>query len=106
MTDQQSIFGVLPTFVTHLECSLTGERYESDRLHGLSRAGGRCWCAMISTGCAAPCRARRWPGRRRSVALSRVAAGAPAREHLFARRSRDPAGVAAAHRRAAGAAAS
>src|SRR5204863_5707615 len=29
----------LPTFVTHLECSLTGERYEADRLHGLSRAG-------------------------------------------------------------------
>ena len=31
--------GDLPTFVTHLECSLTGERYEADRLHGLSRAG-------------------------------------------------------------------
>ena len=28
-----------PTFVTYLECSLTGERYEADRLHGLSRAG-------------------------------------------------------------------
>lgn len=28
-----------PTFVTHLECSLTGERYEADRLHGLSAAG-------------------------------------------------------------------
>jgi threonine synthase len=28
-----------PTFVTHLECSLTGERYEADRLHALSRAG-------------------------------------------------------------------
>lgn len=28
-----------PTFVTHLECSLTGEVYEADRLHGLSRAG-------------------------------------------------------------------
>ena len=27
-----------PTFVTHLECSLTGERYEADQLHGLSRA--------------------------------------------------------------------
>lgn len=27
------------TFVTHLECSLTGERYEADRLHGLSSAG-------------------------------------------------------------------
>ncbi|MBC9031645.1 threonine synthase [Sphingomonas sp. JC676] len=25
------------TFVTHLECSMTGERYEADRLHGLSR---------------------------------------------------------------------
>ncbi|WP_267393884.1 MULTISPECIES: threonine synthase [unclassified Sphingomonas] len=27
------------TFVTHLECSLTGERYEADQLHGLSAAG-------------------------------------------------------------------
>ena len=27
------------TFVTHLECSATGERYEPDRLHNLSRAG-------------------------------------------------------------------
>jgi len=28
-----------PTFVTHLECSLTGEHYPADQLHGLSRAG-------------------------------------------------------------------
>ena len=28
-----------PTFVTHLECSLTGERYEADQLHNLSAAG-------------------------------------------------------------------
>jgi threonine synthase len=28
-----------PTFVTHLECSMTGERYDADQLHGLSRAG-------------------------------------------------------------------
>ena len=28
-----------PTFVTHLECSLTGERYSAGQLHGLSRAG-------------------------------------------------------------------
>jgi threonine synthase len=28
-----------PTFVSHLECSVTGERYEADRLHGLSRVG-------------------------------------------------------------------
>ena len=28
-----------PTFVTHLECSLTGETYPADTVHGLSRAG-------------------------------------------------------------------
>ncbi|MED5418619.1 MAG: threonine synthase, partial [Verrucomicrobiota bacterium] len=28
-----------PTFVTHLECSMTGERYEADVLQGLSREG-------------------------------------------------------------------
>ncbi len=28
-----------PTFVTHLECSWTGEIYEADRPHNLSRAG-------------------------------------------------------------------
>ena len=27
------------TFVTHLECSATGERYAADELHGLSKAG-------------------------------------------------------------------
>src|SRR5439155_4238612 len=39
MLDYNWTGGELPTFVTHLECSLTGERYEADRLHGLSRAG-------------------------------------------------------------------
>ncbi|KQM85542.1 threonine synthase [Sphingomonas sp. Leaf23] len=28
-----------PTFVTHLECSMTGERYAADTLHNLSKAG-------------------------------------------------------------------
>ena len=28
-----------PTFVTHLECSISGETYQADTLHGLSRAG-------------------------------------------------------------------
>ena len=28
-----------PTFVTHLECALTGERYPADQVHNLSRAG-------------------------------------------------------------------
>src|SRR5438874_5662074 len=31
--------GALPTFVTHLECSLTGERYRSDTVQTLSKAG-------------------------------------------------------------------
>src|SRR5499426_3409785 len=29
----------LPSFVTHLECALTGERHEADQVHNLSRAG-------------------------------------------------------------------
>jgi threonine synthase len=28
-----------PTFVTHLECSMTGERYAADEVHNLSKAG-------------------------------------------------------------------
>jgi len=28
-----------PSFVTHLECAMTGERHEADRVHNLSRAG-------------------------------------------------------------------
>jgi len=28
-----------PTFVTHLQCSMTGEHYEADKVHNLSRAG-------------------------------------------------------------------
>jgi len=31
--------GELPTFVTHLECSLTGDRYPADALQTLSKAG-------------------------------------------------------------------
>jgi threonine synthase len=31
--------GELPTFVTHLECSLTGEHYSADTLQSLSKAG-------------------------------------------------------------------
>jgi threonine synthase len=39
MSEHDWTGGDLPTFVTHLECSLTGERYPADMLHGLSRAG-------------------------------------------------------------------
>ena len=32
-------FPDVPTFVTHLECSDTGEKYEADTVNGLSRVG-------------------------------------------------------------------
>jgi threonine synthase len=39
MPDYEWTGGDLPTFVTHLECGLTGERYAADRIQGLSKAG-------------------------------------------------------------------
>jgi threonine synthase len=39
MADYQWTGRDLPTFVTHLECSLTGEHYPADTLQTLSRAG-------------------------------------------------------------------
>ena len=39
MSDSSNLVTERPTFVTHLECSMTGERYERDRLHTLSTAG-------------------------------------------------------------------
>jgi threonine synthase len=39
MADFEWTGGDLPNFVTHLECGFTGEKYEADRLQGLSKAG-------------------------------------------------------------------
>ena len=39
MADYQWTGTQLPTFVTHLECSMTGERYPADTIQTLSRAG-------------------------------------------------------------------
>jgi threonine synthase len=39
MLDYEWTGGDLPSFVTHLECSLTGERYPADTLQTLSKAG-------------------------------------------------------------------
>ena len=39
MPDYDWTGGDLPNFVTHLECGLTGERYEADVVQGLSKAG-------------------------------------------------------------------
>ncbi|TMJ35006.1 MAG: threonine synthase [Alphaproteobacteria bacterium] len=39
MRDDENLCTERPTFVTHLECSATGERYGSDELHNMSRAG-------------------------------------------------------------------
>jgi threonine synthase len=37
--DDENLTVERPTFVTHLECSATGERYPADELHNLSHAG-------------------------------------------------------------------
>jgi threonine synthase len=37
--DDENLTVERPSFVTHLECSATGERYPADELHNLSRAG-------------------------------------------------------------------
>jgi len=39
MRDDENLRAERPTFVTHLECSATGERYGADELHNLSGAG-------------------------------------------------------------------
>jgi threonine synthase len=39
MRDDENVTAERPTFVTHLECSATGERHAADQRHNLSRAG-------------------------------------------------------------------
>ncbi|HKW52918.1 MAG TPA: pyridoxal-phosphate dependent enzyme, partial [Stellaceae bacterium] len=39
MTHNENLTAERPSFVTHLECALTGERYAADEVHNLSRAG-------------------------------------------------------------------
>jgi threonine synthase len=39
MREDENLTAERPTFVTHLECSATGERHAADRRHNLSRAG-------------------------------------------------------------------
>ena len=39
MRDDENLTAERPSFVTHLECAYTGERYPADEVHNLSRAG-------------------------------------------------------------------
>ena len=39
MREDENLTLERPTFVTHLECSASGERYAADVLHNLSRPG-------------------------------------------------------------------
>lgn len=39
MQHDENLMVERPTFVTHLECAMSGERYEADRAHNLSRTG-------------------------------------------------------------------
>lgn len=48
------------TFVTHLECSLTGEHYDADRYINYPRRAGHFWCATISPRSPRTSRVKRW----------------------------------------------
>ena len=39
MRHDENLITERPTFVTHLECAATGERYAADEVHNLSSAG-------------------------------------------------------------------
>src|SRR6185312_3898939 len=39
VADNENLTAERPSFVTHLECALTGARYAADQVHNLSRAG-------------------------------------------------------------------
>src|SRR5947209_14781167 len=39
MREDDNLTSERPAFVTHLECSATGEHYPADQVHNLSRAG-------------------------------------------------------------------
>ena len=88
-----------PTFVTHLECACTGERYAADEIHNLSRAGKPLLVRYDLDGVkkALSKEALAQPPAR-SVALSRTVAGAPRGRHRQPRRS-DDADAAAAEAR-------
>ena len=80
MRDDENLTAERPTFVTHLECSATGERYPADELHNLSRAGKPLLVRYDLDGV----RKRAEQGGAgaaagRSLALPRAAAGAPRR---------------------------
>ena len=49
MHDIEWTGGDLPNFVTHLECGLTGERYEAGVVQGLSKAASRSKCARMAS---------------------------------------------------------
>ena len=80
-----------PTFVTHLECSYTGERYEADRLHNLSKAGKpllvRYDLEGVRKAVSKDVLAARPPD---ALALSRAAARAAHGEHRQPRRGATP----------------
>ncbi len=78
------------TFLTHLECSSTGSRYEPDRLHSLSDTGhpllARYDLEALAGQVTKETLAGRPPGH---VALSRVPSGALNCQHRFPGRGDD-----------------
>ena len=78
-----------PSFVTHLECAMTGERHEADQVHNLSRAGKPLLVRYDLAGVrSALSKETLASAPARSLALSRAAAGArrPRTSSAWARR--------------------
>ena len=92
MADYQWMGSELPTFVTHLECSLTGEHYPADTLQTLSRAGRPLLVRYdLDGGAPSPQPRRALRPAAEFVALSRAVAGTPAGKCAVARRGDNPA---------------
>ena len=100
MHDDENLTTERPTFVTHLECSATGERYPADVLHNLSRAGKPLLVRYdLDGGSQSAEQAGAGAPAARSLALSRAASGAPRARHREPRRSRHAVGGDAASSR-------
>ena len=70
MQHDDNLTAKLPSFVTHLECAMTGERYESDQVHNLSRAGKPLLVRYDLAKCPQGAEQRDACGRGRSLAIT------------------------------------
>ena len=82
MQHDDNLTADLSSFVTHLECAMTGERHEADQVHNLSRAGKPLLVRYDLEGVRKALTKETLAKRRaRPLALSRIAARAQSGRH-------------------------